>query len=94
MSEFDLDLRTAEDHLEALPTEEVVLGVLDGSTPPEEWIMAVDNGNVLVLAVEGDLNALAAGFAREIKDMGGELMHFREFLIVSPAETAINTDRL
>jgi hypothetical protein len=26
--------------------------------------------------------------------MGGELMHFREFLIITPPETAINTDRL
>ncbi|ESS09827.1 MAG: hypothetical protein A07HN63_00635, partial [uncultured archaeon A07HN63] len=34
------------------------------------------------------------GFAREIKDMGGELMHFREFLIITPPETAINADRL
>ena len=94
MSDFDLNLRDAEDHLENLPTDDVVLGVLDGTTPPEEWISVVQDGNVLVLAVEGDLNSLAAGFAREIKDMGGELMHFRQFLIVAPTDVEINTDRL
>ncbi len=94
MSDFDLNLRDAEDHLETLPTDDVVLGVLDGTTPPEEWISVVQDGNVLVLAVEGDLNSLAAGFAREIKDIGGELMHFRQFLIVAPADVEINTDRL
>ena len=94
MSDFDLNLRDAEDHLETLPTDDVVLGVLDGTTPPEEWISVVQDGNVLVLAVEGDLNSLAAGFAREIKDIGGELMHFRQFLIVAPVDVEINTDRL
>ena len=94
MSEFDLDLRNAEDHLEELPADEVVLGVLNGTTPPEDWVKTVENGNVLVLAVEGDLNTLASGFAREVKDMGGELMHFRKFLIVSPPDVSINTDRL
>ena len=94
MSEFNLDLRDAEGHLEDLPTDEIMLGILDGTTPPEEWIGAIENDNVLVLAIEGDLNELAAGFAREIRDMGGELMHFREFLIVSPPDVSINTDRL
>ncbi|XVH31373.1 DUF5779 family protein [Haloferacaceae archaeon DSL9] len=94
MSDFDLDLRAAEEELEEVPDEEVILGVLDGSRPADEWITAVKNGNVLVLAVDGDLSSLAAGFAREIKDLGGELMHFRGFLVVSPPETGINTDRL
>lgn len=94
MTDFNLDLRDAEAQLGDLPSDEVVLGILNGETEPTEWVHAVTQGNVLVLSVEGDLNKLAAGFAREIKDMGGELMHFRKFLIVTPPETAINTDRL
>lgn len=94
MADFDLNLRGAEAQLEDIPSEEVVLGILDGSTEPAEWVRAVTQGNVLVLSVDGDLNRLAAGFARDIKEMGGELMHFRGFLIVTPPATAINTDRL
>ena len=95
MADFELDLRNAESHLETEDIEgSVVLGVLDGSTEPEEWVENVDSGNVLVLAVEGDMNRLAAGFAREVKDMGGQLMHFRRFLIVTPPGVDINTDRL
>ncbi|TQQ82679.1 hypothetical protein EGH24_04315 [Halonotius terrestris] len=94
MADFDLDLREAEAQLDDMPSDEVVLGVLNGETEGTEWVQAVTQGNVLVLAIEGDLNELAAGFARDIKEMGGELMHFREFLIVTPPETAINTDRL
>ena len=94
MTDFDLDLRDAEAELGDLPSDQVVLGVLDGETPADEWIQAVKQGNILVLSVDGDLNKLAAGFAREIKGMGGELMHFREFLVVTPPEIQINTDRL
>ena len=94
MSNFDLDLRDAEAELGDLPSDQVVLGVLDGETSSDEWVQAVRQGNILVLSVEGDLNTLAAGFARKVKDMGGELMHFREFLIVTPADIQINTDRL
>ncbi len=94
MTDFDLDLRDAEAELGDLPSDQVVLGVLNGETPADEWIQAVSQGNILVLSVEGDLNKLAAGFAREIKDMGGELMHFRKFLVVTPPEIQINTDRL
>lgn len=94
MTDFDLDLRDAEAELGDLPSDQVVLGVLDGETPADEWIQAVTQGNILVLSVDGDLNKLAAGFAREIKGMGGELMHFREFLVVAPPEIQINTDRL
>ena len=94
MTEFDLDLRGAEAQLDEMPSDEVVLGMLNGETEDAEWVQSITQGNVLVLSVEGDLNELAAGFAREIKDMGGELMHFREFLIITPPETAINTDRL
>lgn len=94
MPDFDLDLREAEAQMDDLPSDEVVLGVLNGEAEATEWVQAVSNGNVLVLSIDGDLNELAAGFAREIKDMGGELMHFREFLIITPPETAINTDRL
>jgi hypothetical protein len=44
--------------------------------------------------VEGDLNELAAGFARDVKDVGGELMHFRGFLVVTPPGVTIDADRL
>ena len=53
-----------------------------------------ERDDVLVLNVEGDLNELAAGFARDVRDMGGELIHFREFLVVSPPGRDIDTDRL
>lgn len=93
--DFDLDLRTAEDELdEESDADRIVLGILDGTTPDEEWVEEVRAGAVLVLSVEGDLNRLAAGFARDIRDMGGELMHFREFLVVSPPDVAIDADRL
>ena len=78
MGDFDLDLQTAEGELEEPDTSgQVVLGVLDGTTETEAWIEHVESDDVLVLNVEGDLNELAAGFAREIRDLGGELMHFR-----------------
>jgi len=95
MGDFDLDLQTAEGELDG-PDEagRVVLGVLDGTTDPEEWIAHIKGDDVLVLNVEGDLNDLAAGFAREIRDYGGELMHFRDFLVVSPPGREIDTDRL
>ena len=93
--DLDLDLQTAEGELDDHDGEgRVELGVLDGSTPPAEWVEAVSEGAVLVLAVEGDLNELAAGFARDVKELGGDLMHFRGFLVVSPPGVEIDTDRL
>ena len=100
MSGFDLDLRSVEEQLpgsgedarEDAPT--VVLGMLDGRTPPEEWIDVIDAGDILVLDVEGDVNERAAGFAREIKEDGGRLVHFNGFLIVTPPTVEIDTDRL
>lgn len=99
MSDFNLDLRSVEDHLEDEDDGEsfegrVVLGVLDGSTDPEEWLRTVLGGNVLVLNVDGDVNELAAGFAREVRDEDGELVHFRGFLIVTPPGVEIDRDRL
>lgn len=94
MSDWDLDLRHAEDQLEDAGSGDVVLGVLDGTTEAEEWIRNVEYGNVLVLNVDGDINELAAGFARDVRDMGGELMHFRGFLVVTPPGVDIDTDRL
>lgn len=95
MSDFDLDLQTAEGELDEPDTSgSVVLGVLDGTTDPDEWISHIENDDVLVLNVEGELNELAAGFAREVRDSGGELMHFRGFLIVSPPGREIDSDRL
>ncbi len=95
MSDFDLDLQTAEGELDDPEGPgSVVLGVLDGSTDPDEWVRHVRGGDVLVLSIEGDLNELAAGFARDVREMGGELMHFRKFLVVSPPGREINADRL
>ncbi|MFB6114212.1 MAG: DUF5779 family protein [Halodesulfurarchaeum sp.] len=100
MSDFDLDLRNAEQHLEETGREgdiegdRVVLGVLDGTTSDEEWLAEIDAGNVLMLAIEGDLNELAAGFAREVRDAGGTLMHFRRFLVVAPPDVTVDSDRL
>jgi hypothetical protein len=101
MEEFDgLDLRAVEDRLDTgsddtpLASDRVVLDVLDGTTPPEEWIQLVASGAVLVLHVDGDLNELAAGFAGDIRNGGGNLMHFRGFLVVTPTDVGIDADRL
>jgi hypothetical protein len=95
MSDLDLDLQTAEGELEEPEGDaSVVLGVLDGTTDDEAWIDHVRGGDVLVLNIEGDLNERAAGFARDIREIGGELMHFRDFLVVSPPGREIDTDRL
>ncbi|WP_227134324.1 DUF5779 family protein [Halorubellus salinus] len=99
MSDFDLDLRAVEDHLDdededADLTGSVRLGVLDGTTPSSEWYDTVMDGNVLVLDVKGDVNELAAGFARDIREDDGSLVHFRGFLIVSPPGIDIDTSDL
>jgi hypothetical protein len=96
MSDWDLDLRDAEAKMDEAfaAAGDVVLGVLDGTTDPEEWVRSVDYGNTLVLSIDGDLNELAAPFARDVKDMDGELMHFRGFLVVTPPGVSIDTDRL
>ncbi len=95
MSDLDLDLQTAESELDEPESDgRVVLGVLDGTTDDEAWIDHVRSGDVLVLNVEGDLNELAAGFARDVRELGGELMHFRDFLVISPPGREIDTDRL
>ena len=97
MADFDLDLGAIEEDLpdeESGETGRVVLGVLDGETPPGEWIDVVSRGNVLVLSIEGALDDLAGDFAPEIDDAGGSLVHFRDFLIVSPPTVTVDTDRL
>jgi hypothetical protein len=99
MGDFDLDLRAVEDHLddeeEGDDAVRIELGVLDGTTSDEEWIETViERNHVLVLDVDGDVNELAAGFAREIKDQGGDLVHFRGFLIITPTGVTVDTDRL
>jgi len=99
MSDFDgLDLQAVEDQMaadeETGGSHRVVLGVLDGTTDDEEWVEAIEDGQVLVLNVDGDLNTLASGFARPVKDAGGDLMHFRGFLIVTPAGVRIDKSRL
>lgn len=95
MTEFDLDLRAVEDQIEPEPEEtRVELGVLDGSTDPSEWVDAVEDDRLLVLAVEGDVNERAAGFARDVTEMGGDVVHFRGFLVISPPGVGVDTDRL
>ncbi len=99
MSGFDLDLAAVESHLDRDEDGEtsgprVVLGILDGTTPAGDWIDIIEAGNVLVLDINGDLNELAAGFAREIKEDGGTLIRFRGFLIVTPPGIVVDTDRL
>jgi len=99
MGSFDLDLQAVESQLDnedddSVPDRRVVLGMLDGTTPDEAWIDLVDGGSVLVLNVHGDVNQRANGFAREVREMGGDLMHFRGFLIITPDGITIDTDRL
>lgn len=99
MSDFEgLDLQAVEDQMaadeETGGSHRVVLGVLDGTTDDSEWVEAIEDGAVLVLNVEGDLNELASGFARPVKEAGGDLMHFRGFLIVTPAAVSIDKARL
>ncbi|ELY51235.1 MULTISPECIES: DUF5779 family protein [Natronorubrum] len=96
MSDFDLDLRAVEEHIdEELEIEgSVILGVLDGTTPAAEWLEAISKGNLLVLNVEGDVNDLASGFARDVKESGGSLIHFRGFLLVAPPGVDVSTERL
>lgn len=73
---------------------DVVLGVLDGTTDPAEWVRNVEYGNVLVLDVDGNLNELAQEIAPAVSEMGGGLTHFRGFLVVSPPGVDIDADRL
>lgn len=98
MNEIDLDLQTVEEELEDQGGDDedrrVVLGILDGTTPDEEWVETVEDGNALVLAVEGDVNELAAGFARDVNDIDGDLMHFRGFLVVTPSGLSIDASRV
>lgn len=101
MSAFDLDLRAVEEHIDEAEADDdghgggrIVLDVLDGSTADGEWLELIQTGNVLVLNVEGDVNELAAGFARDIRDAGGELVHFRGFLIVAPPGIDVDRERL
>lgn len=100
MSDFSLDLRAAEEELDKANIEEgefgekVILGVLDGTTPGQEWVQEIEDGHILLLAIEGDLNELAAEFARDVKEMGGSLMHFRRFLVITPPGVKIDNNRL
>ena len=98
MTEFDLDLRAVEDQIDEEERKEretrVELGVLDGTTPAEEWVAAVEDDRLLVLSVDGDVNERAAGFAREVTERGGEIVHFRGFLVVAPPGVGVDTDRL
>ena len=104
MTDFEgLDLQSVESQLDEQdgssgegedPAARLVLGVLDGTTPDDEWVELVESGAVLMLNVEGDLNELAAGFGREVHAQDGELMHFRDFLLVAPPGVELDASRL
>lgn len=99
MGEFGLDLERVEDmiddeELEAASGDQVVLGVLDGTTPPEEWIELVGAGNIVVLAIEGNLEELAREFVPQIDEQGGNVVHFRSFLIITPPGQSVDNSRL
>lgn len=104
MADFEgLDLQSVESQLDEQdgtsgegedPAARLVLGVLDGTTSDDKWVGLVESGAVLVLNVEGDLNELAAGFGREVHAQGGELMHFRDFLLVAPPGVELDASRL
>lgn len=94
MSEFGLDLGAIEDDLDDSTDDRIVLEVLDGTTDGQEYVEWIEAGRILVLAVEGDVNERAAGFARDVQAAGGSLVHFRGFLIVTPPGVTVDTDRL
>jgi len=94
MSDFDLDLGAIEQAIDRDRERRVVLGVLDGETPAEEWVEVVSTGDVLVLSVDGSLADLAAEFAPAVREAGGTVMHFREFLIVAPPGVEVDNSRL
>jgi hypothetical protein len=94
MSEFDLDLGAIEQEIDEDRDRKVVLGILDGSTPGDEWVETVARGDVLVLSVEGTLTDLAEGFAPEVRDAGGSVVHFRDFLVVTPPDVEVDTGKL
>lgn len=95
MADFDLDLQTAEGEMDgSIDGDRVVLGILDGGTPADEWVETVAAGNTLVLDVEGELPELAEGFAPRLTELGAELMHFRGKLVVVPPDQNIDTSRL
>lgn len=97
---FDLDLQTVEQEIEQGDDADepgdrrIVLGVLDGTTDEREWFEVVERGDVLVLAIEGELTELAADLAPRVKERGGNLVHFRDFLVVTPADVSVDADRL
>lgn len=99
-SGFDLDLNSVEQEIERADDADregnrrLVLGVLDGTTDEREWFRVVERGDVLVLAIEGDLSELATDLAPRVKERGGNLVHFREFLLVTPADVNIDSSRL
>jgi|APHM01.1.fsa_nt_gi hypothetical protein len=97
MADFDLDLGAIEEDLEADEDRSdgrIVLDILDGETPSEEWLDLVEAGHVLVLSIDGPLEKLAADFAPDIDQAGGSIVHFRDFLIAAPPTVTIDTDRL
>jgi hypothetical protein len=94
MTDFDLDLGPIEEEIDDSSDRQVVLGVLDGSTPAEEWIDVVEDGSVLVLSIDGTLTDLAAEFAPTVREAGGSVVHFRDFLIVTPPAMAVDSGRL
>lgn len=99
-SGFDLDLNSVEqeiahgDDADGGENRRITLGVLDGTTDEREWSRVIERGDVLVLAIEGDLSELATDLAQRVKERGGNLIRFRKFLLVTPADVSVDTSRL
>jgi len=96
MSDWDLDLRDAEEQMDEAfaAAGDVVLGVLDGTTDPRRVGPQHRLRQHPRVVRRRRPQRTRRGFAREVKDMGGELMHFRGFLVVTPPGVTIDTDRL
>lgn len=93
MAEFDLDLGPIESEIDT-SDRRLVLGKLDGETPARTWIEEVEAGNILVLGVVGELNAVAADIAEAVDELGGSIVHYREMLLSTPPGIPIDRSHL
>lgn len=93
MGDFDLDLGSIEENIEE-GDRRVILDILEESTSGDTWVADVTDGNIIVLHVIGELDEVVGGFAEKINSIGGSIVHFRSFLILTPPGVEIDTDRL
>ncbi len=94
MDPYELDLESVEEGLDLSTDQKIILGFLDGSVPESEWISELELGNVLVLQIKGELEALIQEIAPHIKENGGSIVHFRGFLIITPSTISVDNTRL